>query len=147
MLERLQQLAEDAATLKSKLILAVANTAGGKTELLSRLAKSEGMPLINVGTQLSRKLLPIPSLQRSSEVMPLLREMIDETGSQKCVIFDNIEILFEEDLRIAPVDVLKKLAHARPIVAAWPTPSSNGRSPAILRTTCSYDSWAPSSAA
>ena len=46
MLERLQQLAEDAATLKSKLILAVANTAGGKTELLSRLAKSEGMPLI-----------------------------------------------------------------------------------------------------
>lgn len=127
MLERLQQLAEDAATLKSKLILVVANTAGGKTEILSRLAESEGMPLINVGTQLSRKLLPIPSLQRSSEVMPLLRELIDETGSQKCVIFDNIEILFEEDLRIAPVDVLKKLAHARPIVAAWPGRFQEGR--------------------
>ena len=68
MLERLQQLAEDAATLKSKLILVVANTTGGKTEILSRLAKSDDLPLINVGIQLSRKLLPIPSLQRSSEV-------------------------------------------------------------------------------
>lgn len=127
MLERLQQLAEDAATLKSKLILAVANIAGGKTEILSRLAESKGLPRINVGIELSRKLLPVPSLQRSSEVMPLLRELMDQNGSEKCAIFDNIEILFEEDLRINPFDVLRKLAHARPLVAAWPGDFRDGR--------------------
>lgn len=127
MLERLQQLAEDAATLKSKLILVVASTGGGKTEILSRLAESEGLPRVNVGIELSRKLLPVPSLQRSSEVMPLLRELMDQNGSEKCAIFDNIEILFEEDLRINPFDVLRKLAHARPLVAAWPGDFRDGR--------------------
>jgi hypothetical protein len=127
MLERLQQLAEDAATLKSKLILVVASAGGGKTEILSRLAESEGLPRINVGIELSRKLLPVPSLQRSSEVMPLLRELMDQNGSEKCAIFDNIEILFEEDLRINPFDVLRKLAHARPLVAAWPGDFRDGR--------------------
>jgi hypothetical protein len=127
MLERLQQLAEDAETLKSKLILVVASAGSGKTDILSRLAESEGLPRVNVGIELSRKLLPVPSLQRSSEVMPLLRDLMDRSGSEKFAIFDNIEILFEEDLHINPFDILRKLAHARPIVAAWPGNFRDGR--------------------
>ncbi|ALJ12287.1 BREX-3 system P-loop-containing protein BrxF [Sphingopyxis macrogoltabida] len=127
MLERLRQLTEDAATLNSKLILVVANAGGGKTDILSRFAESEGAPLINVGRELSRKLLSIPAMQRSVEVMPLLRDLIDQTDCEKCVVLDNIEILFEEDLHISPVDVLKKLAHARPLVAAWPGSFRDGR--------------------
>lgn len=127
MLERLRQLTEDAATLNSKLILVVANAGAGKTDILSRFAESEGSLLVNVGRELSRKLLSIPAMQRSVEVMPLLRDLIDQTDSGKCVILDNIEILFEEDLHISPVDVLKKLAHARPLVAAWPGGFRDGR--------------------
>ena len=35
-------------------------------------------------------------------------------------MLDNLEVLFEPSLKINPLDLIKRLAHARSVVAVWP---------------------------
>ena len=36
------------------------------------------------------------------------------------LLLDNIELLFERGLEINPLDLIKRLAHAKRVVAVWP---------------------------
>lgn len=127
MLERLQQLVADAAQLNSKLVLVVANFGGGKTALLAEFAKSRDLKIINVGTELSNLLVPIASSQRSFEVMSVLRDILSQHRDRGVVVLDNIEVMFDAELKINPFDTIKRLAHALTVVVAWPGNFRDGR--------------------
>ena len=127
MLEHLQQLVADAAQLNSKLVLVVANSGGGKTPLLAEFAKSRDLQIINVGSELSNLLVPIASSHRSFEVLGVLRDMLSHHRDRGVVVLDNIEVMFDAELKINPFDTIKRLAHALTVVVAWPGNFKDGR--------------------
>ena len=127
MLERLQQLVADASQLNSKLVVVVSNSRSGKTALLTAFAQSQDLQVINVGSDLSKNLVPITSSQRSSDVMGTLRDLISDHRKRGEVVLDNIEVMFDAELRMSPFDALKRLAHAVTVIVAWPGNFRDGR--------------------
>ena len=120
MLPRLKQLIDEVGPLNSKLILLIGPPDCGKTALLSRLADQAGASVVNLGLELGTRLAKLPQKQRRLQAGNLLREIADEHASGDLLLVDNIELLFDASLAINPLDLLKRLAHARRVVAAWP---------------------------
>ena len=120
MLPRLKQLIDEVGPLHSKMILLIGPPDCGKTALLSELGDQAGASVMNLGLELGTRLAKLPQKQRRLQAGNLLREIADEHASGDLLLVDNIELLFDASLAINPLDLLKRLAHARRVVAAWP---------------------------
>ena len=117
-LDKLERLAGEIGDLQSKLILLVGN--GGKTRLLRALAQRLNAAPFNVGVKLGHRLAATPVSERGFSVNGLLRDVTDSARGNAPLLLDNLEVLFEPSLKINPLDFLKRLAHARRVVAVWP---------------------------
>ena len=117
-LPALEQLVGDIKDLQSKLILLVGRR--GKTRLLRALARKLNTEPLNVGVTLGRRLAVTPASSRGFSTNELLREITDNAGGDAPLLLDNLEVLFEPSLKINPLDLIKRLAHARSVVAVWP---------------------------
>lgn len=119
-LATLTQMVSAISDLNSQLILLVASSNGGKTPLLRELGAKLHCEPLNVSLLLGRRLAAMPHHQRGFAVGELLRECAEQEGTTGPLLLDNLEILFEPSLQINPIDIIKRLAHARPVVAVWP---------------------------
>jgi len=126
-LAQLERLATDVAALNSKLILLVSAPGAGKTAFLLEFGKRVAAEPINVGAQLGRRLAAIPQRQRHLQANSILRELADQHASSDVLLLDNIELLFDPSLQLDPLDLLKRHAHARRVVAVWPGELRDGR--------------------
>nr|WP_300335154.1 BREX-3 system P-loop-containing protein BrxF [Accumulibacter sp.] len=120
MLEKLERLANEVAALHSKLILLVGTPHAGKTALLLAFGKRVATEPMNVGSELGGRLAAIPQKQRHLQTSTILRELADQHASGDLLLIDNIEILFDRTLQLDPLELLKRHAHARRVVAVWP---------------------------
>ena len=120
MIEKLEYLVDDIASLNSKLVLVVGPPGSGKSGLLSQLSERKDTPVLNVGAALGRQLLAIPSTRRHLQAAGLLKDLADETACQGMLLLDNIELLFDRTLQLNPLDLLKRHAHVRRVIAVWP---------------------------
>lgn len=120
MLEELERLLHDIAVLHSKLILLTGPLQTGKTALLAELAKRHGAVPLNLGSELSRRLAMFAQKHRSLQASNILRELADQYTHEGLLFIDNVEVCFEPSLQLDPLDLLKRQAKARKIVAAWP---------------------------
>jgi hypothetical protein len=127
MIEALDRLVEDVSGLNSKLVLLIGHPRTGKSSLLGRLAENRQMRLLNVGMELGRKLLSVSSTRRHLQATDILKELADDSSHNGLLIMDNIEILFDQTLKLSPLELLKRHAHARRVVAAWPGELREGR--------------------
>jgi MoxR-like ATPase len=127
MLTRLDRLVDEIAALHSKLILLVGRPGCGKSALLAELANRRGMKVMNVGAVLGGRLAAMPQRQRALQANVVMRELTDEYASGDLVLLDNIELLFDQSLRLDPLDLLKRHAHARRVVSVWPGVLRDGR--------------------
>ncbi|TLD44379.1 MAG: hypothetical protein FAZ92_03367 [Accumulibacter sp.] len=127
MLEQLDRLATDVVAINSKLILLVGAPAAGKTALLIAFGERVAVEPISVGPELGRRLAALPQRQRHLRVNGILRELADQHAVGDLVLLDNIELLFDRTLRLDPLDLLKRHAHARRVVAVWPGELRDGR--------------------
>ena len=127
MLTRLDRLVDEIAALHSKLILLVGRPGCGKSALLAELANQRGMKVMNVGAVLGKRLAALPQRQRALQANVALRELADEYASGDLLLLDNIELLFDHSLKLDPLDLLKRHAHARRVVAVWPGDLCDGR--------------------
>lgn len=123
--EALKEQIGHAEGLYHRLVLVVGGDGPGKTTALREISACIGAPLINVGLELSRRLLELSKGQRPIQVPPLLERMITETAGE-VVLLDNIEILFDIALRQDPLRLLKGLSRSRTVVAAWNGSMQNG---------------------
>lgn len=127
MLEVLNQRVEHVATLNSKLILVVGPPRSGKTRLLNALGGRRQLSVVNVGAVLGRLLLEIPASRRPAQAVEFFKNVADASAVERLVLLDNIELLFDRSLRLNPLDLLKRQAHVRRVVAAWPGELSGSR--------------------
>jgi hypothetical protein len=127
MKQRLNQLVSDVASLHSKLILLVGPPRSGKSAALRALASATGTRVLNIGMMLGERLRSLPQKQRPLEVISELRELAHEHAKGDLLLLDNLELLFDPSLQLDPLDVLKRHAHARRVVAVWPGQLRDGR--------------------
>lgn len=117
-LDKLERLVREIDDLQSKLILLVGND--GKTRLLRALAEHLQTATFNVGAKLGHRLAATPVSGRGFSTNELLREITDSARGDAPLLLDNLEALFEPSLKINPLDLIKRLAHSRRVVAVWP---------------------------
>ena len=116
--EAVSEKIELAERLYHRLILVVGTESSGKSSAMRDVAERTGAPLINVGVELSRRLLDLPGWLRPIRVAPLLDRIVTETEGD-VVLLDNIELLFDVALRQDPLRLLQGLSRHRTVVAAW----------------------------
>jgi predicted ATPase len=126
-IDRLERLVEEIAALHSKLVLLIGAPGFGKTALLQVLGKNRGATPLNIGSALGSRLAAIPQKQRPLQTNPILRELADQHAVGDLLLLDNIELLFDRTLQLDPLDLLKRHAHARRVVAVWPGELRDGR--------------------
>lgn len=127
MIDRLERLVEEIAALHSKLVLLIGAPGSGKTALLRVLGKNRGATTLNIGSALGSRLAAIPQKQRPLQTNTILRELADKHAVGDLLLLDNIELLFDRTLQLDPLDLLKRHAHARRVVAVWPGELRDGR--------------------
>ncbi|AUM01343.1 hypothetical protein B4966_15145 [Rhodocyclaceae bacterium] len=127
MLNRLDRLLDEIAALHSKLILFVGRPGCGKTRLLAELANRRGAKVMNVGAELGKRLATLPQRERALQAFVVMRELAQSYASGDFLLLDNIELLFDRSLQLDPLDLLKRHAHARRVVAVWPGELCEGR--------------------
>ena len=120
MTDSLEQLVRDIRALQSPLILLVGPPGSGKTQRLRQLAAKLSSESINVGLELARLLAATPNNKRGFSAGELLREITNDHKTGDLLLLDNLELLFEPSLQVNPLDLIKRLAHAQPVVAVWP---------------------------
>ena len=106
------------ATLYHRLVLLVGPSRSGKTAALRALAKADGLPLVNVGVELSQRLLDLTERQRALQA-PRLLEDVAVSLPADVLLLDNTEVLFASALRQDPLRLLQGVSRGRTIVAAW----------------------------
>ena len=120
MLAKLERLIGEIGDLNSKLVLLVGASRSGKTKLLRELGTKLNIEPLNVGLELGRRLAATPINKRGFSAGELLREIADKERTDDPLLLDNLELLFEKSLQINPLDLVKRLAHSKRVVAVWP---------------------------
>lgn len=127
MLPQLDRLVDELGALHRKLVLLIGPTGCGKSKLLSHLADGRAAKVMNVGAELGARLAALPQRERVLNANVAMRDLADEYASGELLLLDNIELLFDQSLRLDPLDLLKRYAHSRRVVAAWPGQLREGR--------------------
>ena len=108
-----------------RLVLLVGETGSGKTGVLRKIAEEVGSSVINVNLALSGKLLELTAKQRSLRLPSTLDQIVDRTQSP--VVLDNLEILFDTNLKQNPLRLLQSISRNRTVVASWNGVMISGR--------------------
>ncbi|MFC2167773.1 BREX-3 system P-loop-containing protein BrxF [Acidobacteriota bacterium] len=116
--EKVIQKIGEVALLYHRLLLVVAPAGSGKTIALQNVHEGSAAPLINVNLELSRRMLDLTERQRTLQLPRLLSEIIEATESD-LILLDNIEILFDIELKQDPLRLLQGLSRNRTLVATW----------------------------
>ena len=111
--------------LRHRLVLVVGPRGAGKTRCLAEVAeRADACERINVGAELSRRLLDLTERDRPLRADELLRRVIGDGNDP--ALLDNIEVLFEPTLQADPLALLQSVSRDRTVVAAWPGSVSDG---------------------
>lgn len=104
--------------LYHRLLLVVAPAGGGKTVAVQEVAKRINVPLINFNLALSKKMLELTERQRALKLPRLIDEIV-KAADNDTVILDNIEILFDANLKQDPLRLLQGISRNRKVVSSW----------------------------
>ena len=116
---------DEASEMYHRLVLLTGESGSGKTNVLHKLADDLGTSVININLGLSRELLDLTVRQRSLRTVSILDQIVDKAGSP--VVLDNLEILFDRELKQDPLRLLQGISRNRSVVASWNGIINSGR--------------------
>lgn len=114
---QIKQSLKAAEGLYHRLVLLVGLNGSGKTSILQNIATNLETTVININLELSSKLLELTAKQRSLQLPELLGQIICKIQSP--VILDNLEILFDQNLKQDPLRLLQSISRNQTIIASW----------------------------
>lgn len=118
---------EKSANDYNRLILIVGQYNSGKTSLIREIGKELNLDVINVNLELSRNLLDMSKSERMVNIQTIFNTIVEKKSVQDgVVLLDNIEILFDYELKIDPLKILKDLSRYYIVVAIWNGKIENG---------------------
>lgn len=121
MLIKLEQYLGQLGELNTKLIVLAGPRGSGKTKLLRELGDKMGVQPLNINLELGHRLAATSQAARGFSAGQLLRDIAGrESSDGDLLLLDNLELLFERGLQINPLDLIKRLAHSKRVVAVWP---------------------------
>lgn len=120
MLEKLERLVDEIGARHSRLILLVGPPGSGKTRLLRLFGERRGITPLDIGAALGRRLVALSHRQRPVQAAAALRELLAQQAPGDLLLLDNLELLFDETLKLNPLDLLRRQAQARRVIAVWP---------------------------
>jgi len=123
----LQRCVEEVRALHNKLILVLGPPGCGKTALVAEFAGRNGIERISVGADLGSRMAEVPRRQRPIGAGEAMRQLLDASGTEKLAVLDDIELLFDQLLKLDPLALLKHAARSRCVVAVWPGELRDGR--------------------
>jgi DNA polymerase III delta prime subunit len=114
-----------AEDLYHRLVLIVGKCGTGKTEVIQNLAKIHKTEPVNINLILSKELLELTEKQRQLKLSETLAQAVK--GLEERVFLDNIEILFDVDLKQDPLRLLQGLSRNLTVVSTWNGTYNKGR--------------------
>lgn len=123
--ERIREQLSGVSELYNRLVLVVGPSSSGKTAALRAFAVQDQQTMLNLGAELSRRLLDLTERQRVLHLPRLLEEAVAEQ-SGGVAILDDTEILFSPVLKQDPMRLLQGLSRNRTVIASWLGTMENG---------------------
>ena len=125
--QAIKEAISNAPAMYSRLILLVGPSGSGKTHALQIISAEYGEEIHNINLEMSKALMEIPIQRRRSRAQRIFADIIErflgEADPQTALILlDNLEILFDKDLKQDPLLLLQGIARNITIIASW-----NGR--------------------
>ena len=123
--DKIKRSLQAAEGLYHRLVLLVGETGSGKTCVLRDVAEEFGSSVINVNLALSNALLELTGKQRSLRLPGIFDQIAGK--AQSPVVLDNLEILFDKDLKQDPMRLLQGISRNRAVVVSWNGTMTSGR--------------------
>jgi len=114
---RVTSLLKDAEGMYHQLVLLVGKSGSGKTSVIQNVAKLYETTPININLALSEELLELTKKQRQLKLSEILAQVVEDKG--EVVFLDNIEILFDVELKQDPLRLLQGLSRNITLLASW----------------------------
>jgi len=124
-LPQLIQIARELSFASNKLLLVVGPKGTGKTDIVQKVSAELKWPVVNVGKDVSGRLLSLTVRQRRLKAEEVVADAVDATGRRELCL-DNTEVLFDPSLALNPVNLLLNLSRNRVLVTAWNGRLENG---------------------
>lgn len=102
----------------NRLVLLVGHSGSGRTTAIRGMADAENVKVLNLGAEISLRLLDLGERQRILQLPALLEELFAAFPSS-LTLLDNTEILFNPELKQDPLRLLQRVSRDRTIVASW----------------------------
>jgi ABC-type uncharacterized transport system ATPase component len=101
-----------------RLILLVGVQGSGKTSIMQEVSGALGIPLTNINLELSNKLMTISERKRPLEARTVLSDIL-QGMKREIALLDNIELLFDRNLKLDSLRLLQTLSRNKTIVSTW----------------------------
>jgi adenylate kinase family enzyme len=101
-----------------KLVLVVGGPGSGKTALLRPLSEQLKIPLLNLGLELSKKLLSLTVHERKLKASEIIADLLDLKDTLRLAV-DNTEIIFDPSLMLNPLGLLQSVSRTRLLIWSW----------------------------
>jgi len=101
-----------------KLAAVVGKPGSGKTALLKKIAEETQIPILNLGLELSRRLLSLTIRERKLKASDIIADFLDAQEASRLAV-DNTEIIFDPSLMLNPLGLLQSISRTRLLIWSW----------------------------
>lgn len=101
-----------------KLAMVVGRPGSGKTALLKAISEQQEIPLLNLGLELSRKLLSLTIRERKLKASDIIADLLDTHKGPRLAV-DNTEVIFDPSLMLNPLGLLQNISRTRLLIWSW----------------------------
>jgi len=120
LIDKLAKYIEADNALNTNLILLVGTSTLKVNEIFDEISSRYKAVPLNVGLLFSKAITLLSQKQRCLMTGEILRVLLAEQANSSPLFIKNIEVLFDTSLKLDPLDLLKRNAKNRKLIAIWP---------------------------